>query len=135
MSVLIRGMEIPRNCFECRFQDMEFCHAYHDHSGDAEYIPDDILDVSRPDWCPLIEVPTPLGGARIESDKDHDCSCFNRDLSEYSICYNCKYCIGAGDWGLFCSHKDISHKDMYHHLGKFNDYACERFERKQEGDK
>lgn len=58
----------------------------------------------------------------VNSNKDHNCHCWNRDLSEYDICYNCKHYIGGGDWGLFCSHKD-----MYHHLGKFNDRACERF--------
>lgn len=56
---------------------------------------------------------------------DVTCGCFNRDLSGYNICYNCKYYIGGGDWGLFCSHKD-----MYHHLGKFSDESCEKFERK-----
>lgn len=54
------------------------------------------------------------------------CNCYNRDLSEYDICYNCKYYIGGGDWGLFCSHKD-----MYHHLGKFFDEPCKRYEKKE----
>lgn len=60
-----------------------------------------------------------------QPDIENDCNCFNRDLSEYDICYNCKYYIGGGDWGLFCSHKD-----MYHHLGKFDDEPCERYEKK-----
>ena len=57
---------------------------------------------------------------------DIECPCFNLDLSQYDICYNCKYYRGGGDWGLFCSHKD-----MYHHLGKFNDVPCERYEKKK----
>lgn len=61
-------------------------------------------------------------------DVENDCNCSNKDLSEYDICYNCKYYRGGSDWGLFCSHKD-----MYHHLGKFSDKACERFERKADG--
>ena len=61
----------------------------------------------------------------VKDDKDHDCNCYNRDLSGYDICYNCKYYIGGGDWGLFCSHND-----MYHHLGKFSDEPCKRYEKK-----
>ncbi len=58
----------------------------------------------------------------VDMEKEHDCICYNKDLSEYSICYNCKYYGGGGDWGLFCSHQD-----MYHHLGKFNDEPCEHY--------
>ena len=77
---------------------------------------------------PRIEYVCTLTRVLVSADKDHDCQCHNRDLSEYDICYNCKYYMGGGDWGLFCSHED-----MYHHLGKFNDDACERFERKMRG--
>lgn len=85
-------------CIECKY-----CHPYEDGTG----------------TCKLTRYV-------VKADKDHDCSCFNRDLSEYDICFNCKYYIGGGDWGLFCSHKD-----MYHHLGKFSDEPCERFEKKE----
>ncbi len=61
----------------------------------------------------------------VVPDKEINCAYFNADLSSENICYNCRYYIGGGDWGLFCSHKD-----KYHHLGKFNDEACEDFERK-----
>ena len=61
----------------------------------------------------------------MNENAESECNCYNRDLSEYDICYNCKYYIGGGDWGLFCSHKD-----MYHHLGKFSDEPCERYEKK-----
>lgn len=54
------------------------------------------------------------------------CGYCNDDLSNYEICYNCEYYLGGMDWGLFCSHKD-----HYHHLGKFNDNACKNFKRKQ----
>lgn len=63
----------------------------------------------------------------MNPDAEGDCDCFNRDLSDYDICYNCKYYRGGGDWGLFCSHRD-----MYHHLGKFNDNPCKYYEK---GDK
>ena len=60
----------------------------------------------------------------IKPNIEHNCKCFNIDLSEYDICYNCKYYGGGGDWGLFCSHKE-----MYHHLGKFNDDPCGYYEK------
>ena len=58
---------------------------------------------------------------------EFECNCYNRDLSGYDICYNCKYYIGGGDWGLFCSHKN-----MYHHLGKFSDEPCKWYEKKED---
>lgn len=61
----------------------------------------------------------------VNSDIENDCNCLNKDLSEYDICYNCKYYRRGGDWGLFCSHKD-----MYHHLGKFSDDPCDYYEKK-----
>ena len=65
---------------------------------------------------------------RVKNENtESECNYFNRDLSGYDICYNCKYYIGGGDWGLFCSHSD-----MYHHLGKFSDEPCGRYERRQE---
>ena len=36
-----------------------------------------------------------------------------------------KYYFGGSDWGLFCSHKD-----MYHHLGRFCDDPCDYYEKK-----
>lgn len=72
-----------------------------------------------------------LSNRRVDAESEHRmlCGCFNRDLTEYDICYNCRYYGGGGDWGLFCSHKD-----MYHHLGKFNDDPCEHYERKERED-
>ena len=60
-------------------------------------------------------------------DKENYCECFNRDLSKYDICYNCKYYRGGRDWGLFCAHDK-----MYHHLGNFSDYPCDYYERKED---
>lgn len=68
--------------------------------------------------CVLVSVIT-------KPDEENDCSCFNKDLSEYKICYNCEFYLGGSDWGLFCSHKD-----HYNHLGKFSDRACKHFKRK-----
>jgi len=55
MSIVIKDMEMPKTCFVCRFQDIGFCHAVHDHPSECEYIPDELLDKTRPGWCPLEE--------------------------------------------------------------------------------
>lgn len=57
MSVLIKGMEMPKNCIMCPMS----------HEGDAanerefirclatmQIIPEGVTD--KPDWCPLVEV-------------------------------------------------------------------------------
>ncbi len=61
----------------------------------------------------------------VKADVEHNCPCFNADLSQYDICYNCTYYGGGGDWGLFCSHPD-----NYYHLGKFNDKPCQHYKKK-----
>lgn len=62
----------------------------------------------------------------VNANEENVCPYYNKDLSSYDICYNCKYYIGGGDWGLFCSHKD-----KYHHLGHFSDNPCEMYEKTQ----
>ena len=69
MSVLIRDMEMPKNCAECRFCVNGFtdeapmyecaCETYENVSVlvDDHGKPFDF----RPDWCPLVEVPAPHG--------------------------------------------------------------------------
>ena len=57
MSVLVKGMEMPQNCDKCRFQSALrlYCDAMpYNFCGNTD-------DIERPDWCPLIEVPTPHG--------------------------------------------------------------------------
>ena len=55
MSILIRGMEMPKNCQECGLYIEGACYAkgYRDYRS--------IMDMSKPDDCPLIEIPTPHG--------------------------------------------------------------------------
>jgi len=48
MSVLIKGMEMPKHCGYCRFRYDGICHALQK----TEYAVTD---------CPLVEVPTPHG--------------------------------------------------------------------------
>lgn len=54
MSVLIKGMEMPKNCWECALSDIDDdfgrCCLF---SGIA------CLTIGRQDNCPLIEIPTP----------------------------------------------------------------------------
>ena len=67
MSVLIKGMEMPKNCWECRMVDTEFsfCHAMDSYPKDegGHYV----LNAEIPDWCPL--VPVPPHGDLIDRDK------------------------------------------------------------------
>lgn len=87
---------------------------------DCKYAQDSSYEIARIE-CRTCSLTRRVMNANAESE----CNCYNRDLSGYDICYNCKYYIGGGDWGLFCSHSD-----MYHHLGKFSDEPCKRYERR-----
>ena len=64
MSILIKGMKMPEDCRDCPLE------MYYMNSGETrcragnkilaenfKAIPFD----GRPDWCPLVEVPTPHG--------------------------------------------------------------------------
>ena len=80
MSVLIKGMKMPKNCAECRFCVNGFtdvapmyecaCESYENVSVlvDDYGKPFDF----RPDWCPLIELPEKHGrliDERVAYDK------------------------------------------------------------------
>ena len=59
MSILIKGMEMPNRCFECIFLTTVpnfFCLA-----GKRDLCAEHGINISRPDWCPLIDIPTPHG--------------------------------------------------------------------------
>ena len=74
MSILIRGMEMPKNCDKCRFQSALrlYCDAMpYNFCGNTD-------DIERPDWCPLVEIPTPHGRL-IDADK------LMRDIEEYHL--------------------------------------------------
>ena len=55
MSVIIKGMEMPKSCAECFLRDGLFCAA-----SDYKRISYGGLD-KKEDWCPLAEVKTPHG--------------------------------------------------------------------------
>ena len=69
MSILIKGMEIPTSCDKCRF----CVNGFTDDAPMYECAVQSYENVSvlvesdgkpfgfRPDWCPLVEIPTPHG--------------------------------------------------------------------------
>ena len=72
MSVLIKGIEMPKSCVDCPCSlNMFFCRAWDgraitDRTGIE--IKEDGIVVSRPDWCPLVEVPEKHGDL-IDTDR------------------------------------------------------------------
>ena len=82
MSILIKNMEMPKNCNECKFgawsnlhqtaacKRHDFDPCFKDHS--REYME------KRADFCPLVEIPVPHGRL-IDADK------LMRDISEYHV--------------------------------------------------
>lgn len=59
MSILIRDMTMPNRCFECIFLTTVpnfFCLA-----GKRDLCAEHGININRPDWCPLVEIPTPHG--------------------------------------------------------------------------
>lgn len=69
MSILIKDMDIPKSCDKCRFCVNGFTdEAPMYECGVQSYDNVSVLVESdgkpfdfRPDWCPLIEIPTPHG--------------------------------------------------------------------------
>ena len=70
MSVLIKGMNMPKDCRECRLNDFSM------YTGDTWCgVSGGVLAKNfkaigfdgRPDWCPLVEVKTPHGRLTDES--------------------------------------------------------------------
>ncbi len=65
MSVIVKGMKMPKNCESCPCKTADAfgglgCQA-------TGYIPLRKVNQDRPDWCPLGELPTPHGDL-IDSD-------------------------------------------------------------------
>ena len=59
MSILIRDMTMPNRCFGCIFLTTVpnfFCLA-----GKRDLCAEHGININRPDWCPLVEIPTPHG--------------------------------------------------------------------------
>lgn len=72
MSVYIRGMKMPNRCFACSMCDVSDGVRFFCGLSQCSYIEyrDIDLDVAvntRPDWCPLIELPP--HGRLIDADE------------------------------------------------------------------
>lgn len=89
MSILIKGMEMPKNCYDCPLFESIYhlhgCHAVPKSFDDMDmwnFVGDD-----RPLWCPLVSVPP--HGRLIDADAliaAHEQVCsrsmkFNLDLA------------------------------------------------------
>lgn len=62
-SVLIRGMEMPKNCKECMFadfDDVDFDYELY-CTANGKYADLDMYDHPMGWDCPLVEIPTPHG--------------------------------------------------------------------------
>ena len=78
MSVIVKGMKMPSECEYC-----EFCRYYPDNKSVWCNATNKLLkrhwknpnwthlDVKRPDWCPLVELP-PKHGRLIDEDATED---------------------------------------------------------------
>lgn len=60
MSVLIKGMKMPKDCTECRFAVDGWCYAYGRPNIEA------LANYERTNFCPL--VPVPKHGRLIDAD-------------------------------------------------------------------
>ena len=66
MSILIKGMEMPRTCIECPLQFGGMCYVQPPEIDQPRVAPTVEECTSRTDWCPLIEVPE--HGRLIDAD-------------------------------------------------------------------
>ncbi len=57
MSVIVKGMEMPKNCKDCPLSDHEAWCLIPGSWRERYYCPDD----ERSNDCPLVEIPTPHG--------------------------------------------------------------------------
>lgn len=71
MSVLIKGMEMPENCYDCPFVRASWGNDYYCAKGDG--VEDNIktLMSKRMNDCPLIEVP-PHGRLILENGEEYE---------------------------------------------------------------
>ena len=49
MSVLVKGMKMPENCYDCGFEHQSYCFL----------IDESVESLDRPEHCPLVEIPKP----------------------------------------------------------------------------
>ena len=82
MSVLIKGVEMPKTCHDCRLYeaDIYFCEA-----ADRDVVMDDAYaDNGRCSFCPLVEVPTPHGRL-VDADIPEDVRQVHGFFNDYDL--------------------------------------------------
>lgn len=96
MSVLIKGIQMPEDCRECRFQD------YGSNTGDTWCGVNDVILAKnfraiefdgRPGWCPLVELPEHHGDLI-----DRDARSLRGQLKTIKECEVQIY--GGASWGF-----------------------------------
>lgn len=79
MSVLIRGMEMPEDCFSCPLKEEGFCNITNAYAGQI---------YERNSDCPLVEVSTPHGrlidADGLIPDIGHDWNGYRVPKDDYS---------------------------------------------------
>ena len=93
MSVLIRGMKMPKECRECYLLE------YYEYLGETQcsvtrrMLAERGKPISfdgRPSWCPLVEVPEPHGrlidAEKLKNEYPHDTDW------DYPVNTNCYVC-------------------------------------------
>lgn len=80
MSVIVKGMEMPKCCAYCEIQYDGVCEM-----NTVESI-DDIAYDGRPDWCPLVELPEKHGRlVDVDYLKEHIYACATNGRPLHSI--------------------------------------------------
>ena len=73
MSILIKGIQMPKSCMDCPLFESLYhfhgCHAKPESFNDRDMWNFFVGD--RPTWCPLVEVPVPHGRLLDADDVFH----------------------------------------------------------------
>ena len=67
MSVIVKGMEMPKNCWECALSDID-----DEFGGCCLYSGIACLTIGRQDNCPLVEIPTPHARLVLENGEEYE---------------------------------------------------------------
>jgi hypothetical protein len=79
MSVIVKNMKMPQKCGKCKLYHVE--HPMHCMAVEGHRTVGAPYGMSRPDWCPLVEIPTPHGRL-IDADKLKSRLVLDNDSSE-----------------------------------------------------
>lgn len=85
MSVIIKGMKMPKHCFECPCSfNVFFCMASGGKAitdASSVHITTDSINISKPTWCPMIDLGTHGDlidkGNLVEDMLNHSMGCFD----------------------------------------------------------